>query len=997
MATITAAAGGGNWTVGSTWVGGIAPTAADDALLTSASGNVTIDAGAVCRSLNCTTYTGTLTHTAGVTLTIGDGTAGLANVALLLVSGMTYTKGNNATSAISFISTSATVQTIDTGGKTLGNITFNATSNGSWQLSAAMTVHATATVTLTKGTFNTNGQTCSWGFFTSANSNVRTLTLGASAITLTGGAGAHWDIATSTNLTFNSGTSLITISFTSTPTLNFNTLTYYDVTINFPGGIGTNYGTGSPIFRNLTLNANGNYCFFTPPSGSNYTVTGTFTANGTSNVNRLNIYAQTIGSAFTITAAAVSLQNADFRDVTGAGAATWSGTSLGDMLGNTNITFTTPRTLYRVGAGGNWTSTAWSLTSGGSTGQAFPLPQDTVYIDANASGTIAPGSLTTESPLGKDIDFTGFSGTWNGGIGNLTIYGSLIMSSGMTVGSSQSIRFGGRGSHTITSNGKQLTGAVSTISVGGTYTLQDDFSCSNTLTHNNGTFSANNKNLNLNSFNCSNTNTRTLNMGSGTWTMTGNAATIFNISNTTNLTINPSTSIVDCTYSGSTGTRTISMNSSGPLISINTIKFSAGSDAVTLSGLSCIDFNSTGYSGAMTFGTNFIGGNLTLSATQTVVTASSVLTLNPSSGTKSINTNGVQINKPITVNTTGGTVQLAANLDMSGASSRAFTITAGSFDANGFNITCGNFDSSNSNARTITMGSGTWTLTSTGTVWTTATATNLTLNANTSVIKINDASSSSKTFSGGGKTYSTLWLTGAGTGTFIIVGSNTFATFLVDTPPHTVNFTNGTTQTISTAGGWQVKGTAGNLMTLQSTSAGNAWTVSVASGTVNSNYLSLKDSTATGGATFYAGPNSTNVSGNTGWIFTAAPFNIVKSGQYTVKITPSAITKSGQYTVKIPVSLTKSGQYAVRTNTAITKSGQYAVTAKPSVSKSGQYTVKITPSAIQVSGRYAIDSTVGIQKSGRYHMKIFVKKNPVILPTKADHIVIPTNQNRIIL
>jgi hypothetical protein len=36
-------------------------------------------------------------------------------------------------------------------------------------------------------------------------------------------------------------------------------------------------------------------------------------------------------------------------------------------------------------------------------------------------------------------------------------------------------------------------------------------------------------------------------------------------------------------------------------------------------------------------------------------------------------------------------------------------------------------------------------------------------------------------------------------------------------------------------------------------------------------YVSLKDSTATGGASFYAGANSTDVSGNTGWTFTAPP------------------------------------------------------------------------------------------------------------------------------
>src|SRR3990167_2607226 len=168
MASITAAAGGGNWTTGTTWTGGVAPTAADDAFLDAGSGNVTIDSGAVCRSINCTGYTGTLTHNA-ITFNIGDSTAGASNVALLFVAGMTYTLGNATTSAISFISTSATVQTVDFASKTTGNVTFNASSGGSWQYTGTQN-QGNATTTLTKGTLDLNGQTCNWGFFNSANS-----------------------------------------------------------------------------------------------------------------------------------------------------------------------------------------------------------------------------------------------------------------------------------------------------------------------------------------------------------------------------------------------------------------------------------------------------------------------------------------------------------------------------------------------------------------------------------------------------------------------------------------------------------------------------------------------------------------------------------------------------------------------------------------------------------------------------------------------------------
>jgi len=109
------------------------PTAADDVIFdNSANGNspCTINGTPVCRSITTTAYTNTITHSAAVTLSIGDGTAGSGNVALAFGT-FTYTLGNAATSAISFISTSATVQTVNFNGKTTGNVTFNATSNGS--------------------------------------------------------------------------------------------------------------------------------------------------------------------------------------------------------------------------------------------------------------------------------------------------------------------------------------------------------------------------------------------------------------------------------------------------------------------------------------------------------------------------------------------------------------------------------------------------------------------------------------------------------------------------------------------------------------------------------------------------------------------------------------------------------------------------------------------------------------------------------------------------
>ena len=119
MATITFGTTAGGWNTAALWVGGVKPSAADDAVLAATSGNCTIDAASVCRSLDASAYGAdkTLTHNA-FTLTVGDSVAGAGNKALDFSGGFTYTLANAATSATSFQSSSATQQTINFAGKT---------------------------------------------------------------------------------------------------------------------------------------------------------------------------------------------------------------------------------------------------------------------------------------------------------------------------------------------------------------------------------------------------------------------------------------------------------------------------------------------------------------------------------------------------------------------------------------------------------------------------------------------------------------------------------------------------------------------------------------------------------------------------------------------------------------------------------------------------------------------------------------------------------------
>jgi hypothetical protein len=100
-----------------------------------------------------------------------------------------------------------------------------------------------------------------------------------------------------------------------------------------------------------------------------------------------------------------------------------------------------------------------------------------------------------------------------------------------------------------------------------------------------------------------------------------------------------------------------------------------------------------------------------------------------------------------------------------------------------------------------------------------------------------------------------------------ITGSNTFNDITNTVQPASILFTAGTTSTFSS---FSLSGTAGNLITIGSVT-GASHTLSKASGTVSSDYLSISRSTATGGAGWYAGANSTDGGNNSGWIFTAPP------------------------------------------------------------------------------------------------------------------------------
>lgn len=292
----------------------------------------------------------------------------------------------------------------------------------------------------------------------------------------------------------------------------------------------------------------------------------------------------------------------------------------------------------------------------------------------------------------------------------------------------------------------------------------------------------------------------------------------------------------------------------------------AGTGAFNISGrVNNLDF--TGFSGSLNTNSFNVYGSLTLSATMTITATGNAITFNGATTGKTITTNGVTVDRAINFSEITGGWLLADNLTL--GATRTFNLTGGSFNANGKNVSIGTFALLTANTKTLVMGSGTWTVA--GASWDANTnGANLTVTPGTATV--NMTSASAKTFAGGGKTWPTLNQGGAGALT--ITGANTFANITNTVQPATITFPASTTTTVSAFG---VSGTGGNLITLNSSSAGTRATLSDASGVNSVSFCDIKDINATGGATWNSFTSNGNVDSgnNVGWDFFAQAFRYI--------------------------------------------------------------------------------------------------------------------------
>ena len=299
----------------------------------------------------------------------------------------------------------------------------------------------------------------------------------------------------------------------------------------------------------------------------------------------------------------------------------------------------------------------------------------------------------------------------------------------------------------------------------------------------------------------------------------------------------------------------------------------AGTDVVLISTNSYFrDLNFTGFSGTWSLSTLNMYGNLTLSSTMNAPAAATVLTATGGNAyigsNRTITTHGKSGNMLFYISyAANSNVTMSLQDDYVGTYpiATAIEVTSGTLNLNNHNVTAGGIVLAGSSLKTINLGSGNIILNGSGTVWgANASNGNTTVIPGTSTIFLSNASA--KTFDGGSRTYYNV--VQAGAGNLTIQGNNTLNTLSANTANTAIIFTANTTTTVSN---FTVSGNAGNLVTLKSSTTGTKFNLSAASGVISVDYLSISDSNATGGASWYAGSHSSNVANNVGWIFSAAP------------------------------------------------------------------------------------------------------------------------------
>lgn len=601
-----------NWSTSSGGASGASvPTSADDVFFdaNSGTGTATITtSNMTVKSLNCTGYTGTLAGTAAISIagsvTWGSGMT-LTYSGTLTVSGTgTYTSNGKSRAGTTIISGSGITVTLGDAYTSTGSLNVNF------------------------GTFDTAGYALTALAINSNTSSTRAITLNSSAVTLTStGFSASTGVS---SLTFNAGTSTITLSSTTAKSIGTtsgtNSLTFYDV-------IATGAGT-------LTLNNNCTYNSLTVSNTSansivqvvadNDNTIGTLNLNGGAPTQRVQFLSNVFEAARTITLTSFGTSvDCDFSDIVITGPA--AGTSItraGDLGGNSGIGFPAAKTVYWNLAGTNgFAANGWATSSGGTPAvNNFPLAQDTAVVDNSSAGTGWTSYASTFTIGTLDMSARTSAFNINFAAGNVQFTGSFLCGSGntFTTNTADAIVFVGSGSATLQSSGKSINhDLVIGCRTGGSVTLSDA--------------------LSLNISSCS------LFIDSGSFNSAGYAMTLGTLD----------ASRTSFTKVITLGTSSVTILSGGTALTLNNtgLTFSNPSSTITFTGTSSITLAGNGN----TFGTVVIA-NASSSSTFTITGSNTFTTL---SSTRTV---------AYSLLFTGGTTQTFTNFNVSGSSGALVTI-----------------------------------------------------------------------------------------------------------------------------------------------------------------------------------------------------------------------------------------------------------------------------------------------------------------------------------
>jgi hypothetical protein len=878
-------------------------------------------------TLTCTTWTST--STTARTLAFGTGnitvTASGACFNMLAATNITVTGTPNvnitnatttATSVVSGVLTEAqsmnfifsggayTLTFLGTASHTANNVDMSSFI-GTWAVTAACTIYGSMTLgssmTLTESasimTFGGAVANASKTINPAGKSILFPMTFSSSVSTYTlqnalvmGATAARALIITAG--TFETNTNLISAGFAgSTMSVNTGTISILNLYTTLPFTL----TSGTCTFGGSSCNFGSTFTFTagTMTLGVNATITGVFTYTaGTINLSTYSLNLNTSYVASGATTRVINFGSGSYIQVNPTTTSTvWNAATIGTFsyTGTSDIRINgiTLGNVYTISTGAATEAQAMNFTF---TGDSYSLA--------------TTGSVFKNVYLSVYDDSVNF-GTWT--VGAITIYGNYTETGVAGYGdrylrhatSASVITFAGAsGSKTIDTRGIDFLQPVTFNGTASIWQLQNTFSSTGTngtVTLTAGTLQLNGYSLYANIFNVSGSTARTIDFGTSTpgsgpaIVVKGNG-TPFTAATATNLTLSGTYPWISVEPAAASGTITIA-GSGTEAQSFNYWFYNDDSSVpYTLNFLGTagytakdVKFNTDppnairGFSGTWAAtSTGTIYGSLSMApvyaGTMTLTASASAMTFGGTSGTKSIETNGISIAFPITFNGAGSTFQLSDNLTLS-TTTLTTTHTNGILNLNGKTLTTGTYATA-VGTKNITFNAGILLITGSGaTAFNNANPTGFTTTVGTGTGEISLNSATAKTFVGGSFTYNCA-LANDGAGALTITGSNSFLDINNGVVPTTFTFTAGTTQTVSA---WNVNGTAGNLVVLNSSTAGTLANISKTGGGYM-DYVSIKDlafqpcSTDGSGALpmlWFAGANSTNLGNNFGISFDA--------------------------------------------------------------------------------------------------------------------------------